>query len=175
MFEAQNVKSMIHCAIQDNGVFRGFVGFDDCTTYRVWTQEQTNILSSMAEVLGLFLLKKRAQDHLSALEESLKTVFNRREDWIYAIDAQTHKVLFVNDNARKEVPELRVGTPCYKAMMGQEQPCEDCPVRKLKNGEVVGESRIANAYLGKCFHTLASRVVWKGKEAILIACKEKED
>ena len=175
VFEAQNVKSMIHCAIRDNGVFRGFVGFDDCTTYRVWTQEQTNILSSMAEVLGLFLLKKRAQDHLSALEESLKTVFNRREDWIYAIDAQTHKVLFVNDNARKEVPELRVGTPCYKAMMGQEQPCEDCPVRKLKNGEAVGESRIANAYLGKCFHARASRVVWKGKEAILIACKEKED
>lgn len=175
VFEAQDVKSMIHCAIRDGGVFRGFVGFDDCTTYRVWTQEQTNILSSMAEVLGLFLLKKRAQDHLNALEESLRAVFNSREDWIYAIDPETHKVLFVNDNARKLVPELCVGTHCYKAMMGQAQPCEDCPVQKIKNGEAVGESRIANAYLGKCVHARASRVVWKGKEAILIACAEEKE
>lgn len=174
IFEPHNVKSMLHCAIRDGGEFRGFVGFEDCTTYRVWTQEQTNILSSMAEVLGLFLLKKRAQDHLSALEDSLRAVFNSREDWVYAIDPENHKVLFVNDNARKEVPELCVGAHCYRAIMDQEQPCEDCPVQKIKNGEVIGESRIANAYLGKCVHARASRVVWKGKEAVLIACVEEE-
>ena len=73
------------------------------------------------------------------------------------------------------MPELCVGTHCYKAMMGQAQPCEDCPVQKIKNGEAVGESRIANAYLGKCVHARASRVVWKGKEAVLIACQEEKE
>lgn len=57
--EPQGIKSMLHCAIRDKGVFRGFVGFDDCTTSCFWTQRQVELLKFMAEVLAVFLIKQR--------------------------------------------------------------------------------------------------------------------
>ena len=62
--EPQGIKSMLHCAIMDRGVFRGYVGFDECTTNRLWTQGQVSTLEFLAEVLAVFLIKQRTLDKL---------------------------------------------------------------------------------------------------------------
>lgn len=61
MLEKQNIKSLLQCSIRDNGVFRGFVGFDECVSRRLWTQDQIDLLTLLAQILSLFLLKNRAQ------------------------------------------------------------------------------------------------------------------
>ena len=58
--EPQGIKSMLHCAIMDRGVFRGYVGFDECTANYLWTQTQVSTLQFLAEVLAVFLIKHRA-------------------------------------------------------------------------------------------------------------------
>ena len=63
--EPQGIKSMLHCAIMDRGVFRGYVGFDECTTNRMWTQGQVSTLEFLAEVLAVFLIKQRTLDRLT--------------------------------------------------------------------------------------------------------------
>ena len=60
--EPQGIKSMLHCAIMDRGVFRGYVGFDECTANYLWTQGQISMLQFMAEVLAVFLIKQRSAD-----------------------------------------------------------------------------------------------------------------
>lgn len=60
--ETQGIKSMLQCAIMDNGQFRGYVGFDECSEQRYWTQEQIDTLSFFSKILSVFLLKKRAQE-----------------------------------------------------------------------------------------------------------------
>ena len=60
--EPQGIKSMLHCAIMDRGVFRGYVGFDECTANYLWTQGQISLLQFMAEVLAVFLIKQRSID-----------------------------------------------------------------------------------------------------------------
>lgn len=60
--EPQGIKSMLHCAILDRGVFRGYVGFDECTANYLWTQDQIAMLQFLAEVLAVFLIKQRATD-----------------------------------------------------------------------------------------------------------------
>ena len=62
--DPQGIKSMLHCAIMDRGVFRGYVGFDECTTNRMWTQGQVSTLEFLAEVLAVFLIKQRTLDKL---------------------------------------------------------------------------------------------------------------
>ena len=62
ILEPQGIKSMLHCAIMDRGVFRGYVGFDECTANYLWTQEQISMLQFMAEVLAVFLIKHRSVD-----------------------------------------------------------------------------------------------------------------
>lgn len=65
----QNIKSVLHCAIRDNGAIRGFVGFDDCLYNRYWTKAQIEVLTMFSELVSTFLLKKRTQDALRSLEE----------------------------------------------------------------------------------------------------------
>jgi hypothetical protein len=60
--EPQGIKSMLHCAILDRGVFRGYVGFDECTANYLWTQNQVAMLQFLAEVLAVFLIKQRTAD-----------------------------------------------------------------------------------------------------------------
>ena len=59
ILEPQGIKSMLQCAILDHGVFRGYVGFDECTGNRLWTQGQVALLEFLAQVLAVFLIKER--------------------------------------------------------------------------------------------------------------------
>ena len=62
ILEPQGIKSMLHCAIMDQGVFRGYVGFDECFSHRLWTQDQLNQLEFLAETLAVFLIRQRNLD-----------------------------------------------------------------------------------------------------------------
>ena len=64
LLAAQGVRSMLQCAIRDNGVFRGYVCFDECTSNQVWTQSKIDLLTALSETISVFLMKKRAQDAL---------------------------------------------------------------------------------------------------------------
>lgn len=59
ILERQGIKSVLQCAILDNGVFKGFVGFDECRENRFWTQEQIDSLVFLSKVLSVFLIKNR--------------------------------------------------------------------------------------------------------------------
>ena len=59
ILEPQSIKSMLHYAIMDQGVFRGYIGFDDCVHNRLWTREQMDQLEFLAEVLSVFLINRR--------------------------------------------------------------------------------------------------------------------
>jgi GAF domain-containing protein len=61
VLEPQEIKSMLQCAIMDGDTFRGFVGFDECSANRLWTQGQIDLLDFLAEVLAVFLLKQRSR------------------------------------------------------------------------------------------------------------------
>lgn len=56
ILQAQGVRSLVHCAIRTNGVFRGCIGFDDCLENRHWTQQQVDLLKDFSGLLSLFLL-----------------------------------------------------------------------------------------------------------------------
>ncbi|WP_455682390.1 diguanylate cyclase [Thomasclavelia sp.] len=65
LLRKQKVKSLLLCAIKDNGEFIGFIGFDECNNYRIWTQEQINILKFISETLSTFLMKKISNERLN--------------------------------------------------------------------------------------------------------------
>jgi GAF domain-containing protein len=62
VLEPQGIKSMVHCAILDAGVFRGYVGFDACADNRLWTEVQVETLEFLAKALSAFLLKQRTAE-----------------------------------------------------------------------------------------------------------------
>ncbi len=68
VLKPQGVRSILQCGIWDGGVFRGYVGFDECRHRRVWKKEEVNSLVLIANVLSTFLLKERYKERLKELE-----------------------------------------------------------------------------------------------------------
>ena len=62
--EPQGIRSMRHCAILEQGAYRGFVGFDECTANCFWTPGQVTALRFLAEILAVFLIKERTLTRL---------------------------------------------------------------------------------------------------------------
>lgn len=65
----QGICSMLQCAIVDRGVFKGFVGFDECRENRNWTNQQIATLTLISNVLAVFLTKLRLEEQIQAMEE----------------------------------------------------------------------------------------------------------
>lgn len=167
----QGIKSMLHCAIRDNGVFRGYIGFDECLTNRMWTKEQVETLSFFAEMLSVFLMKKRAQDEIAQRANDLISILDNQNAWLYVIDPDTCQLQFLNAKTRTLAPQAQVGMYCYRELMGQSERCPDCPslgILKNKNAQV----RIVNQKFGLHIQSEATLIRWGGQDACLLTCRE---
>lgn len=171
MLKARGVKSMLQCAIKDNGVFKGWVGFDDCASHCLWTISQIEILSFVSELLSLFLLKQRAKDNALNLAEDLRTILDHQNSWIYVVDPETYSLMFINDKTYTVAPECRVGMSCYKAFFHRDHPCEECPLRMMKNNVNYTMEKY-NPVLDIWSSADASRIHWGGKDACLLCCRD---
>ncbi len=167
----QGIKSMLQCAIRDNGVFRGFVGFDECNSNRLWTQQQIDALIFFSEIISTFLLKKRAQEETEHRAQNLSSVLENQNAWIYVIDPDSFELLFVNEKTKALDSTIQEGLPCHSCIMKQEQPCPNCPVLDL-NSSTHSEKIIFNQSLGLQVHSEATSIQWNGKDACLITCRE---
>lgn len=58
----QGICSVLQCGIMDDGLFRGYVGFDECRENRAWTKPQIESLILTSNILSTFLLKHRLKE-----------------------------------------------------------------------------------------------------------------
>lgn len=61
ILEVQGIKSMLQCAIMDDGEFKGYIGFDECRSNRFWTQEQIDALAFISKIISVFLMRDRSK------------------------------------------------------------------------------------------------------------------
>ena len=163
----QGIKSMLHCAIRENGVFRGYIGFDECVTLRMWTKEQIRMLTYFSEMLSVFLLKKQAQDRTAQRVADLSSLLDNQNAWIYIIDPDTCELKYVNAKAKEKAPEAEMGMQCHRVFFDRDSCCDNCParnIRSLKNAQCT----IKIPKYDVTFRTEATLVNWQGEEACLI-------
>ena len=169
--KAQGIESMLQCAIMDGSRYAGFVGFDDCQEHRLWTQGQIDVLSFVARIVSIFLLKHRAQERSQETAENLRTVFDHQNSWIYVIDPDDYGLLYLNEKTRQLCPHARQGLTCYKAFFDRDQPCQVCPARDIRR---VGNRtmEIFNPIYRLWTLADATHVRWSGSDACLLACHD---
>lgn len=171
ILEPQGIKSMLQCAIMDSGVFRGYVGFDECTINRMWTQDQITLLAFLAEVLAMFLLKKRTQDKATMQATNLQSILDNQNAWVYVIDPETCELKFLNAKTKQLAPDTRPGMICYKTFMARDTRCENCPALNI-NHTKNASAMIVNKNYGLQVHSLATEISWNGEAACLLTCHE---
>lgn len=170
VLEAQGIRATLQCAVSDGGQLLGAVGFDECRQMRLWTQEQVDALTFIADIVSTFLVKGRARDRNRELMESLESILDHQKEWIYVVDPGTHQILYANRMTREVLPELEVGMQCHQAFFKRDSPCGDCPIRKLDpSGHAVG--RVYSWVVGMEVVAQVDVIPWMGgRQAYLLSC-----
>lgn len=168
----QGIRSLLQCAIRDNGQFKGYVGFDECRKNRLWTKEQINTLTFIAGIVSIFLIKERMKHQLEQTATGLQTVLDNQNSWIYVVEPKTLKLLYINQKTKDLVPGVQLQDTCHKAFFNRDTQCDNCPLKGLINGKRNYTLEVYNSYLDKWSLADASLILWQGKSALLLTCHD---
>jgi len=169
----QGIRSMLHCAIRENGAFRGYIGFDECHHNRLWTKDQIDLLSVFSEMLSIFLMKKRAEDTIIRQRNDLLSILDNQNSWIYVIDPDTCELKFLNEKSRALSPNVEEGSYCYKELMDRDERCPDCPALGIRDTRSCSRN-ITNEKFKLNLISEATLINWDKGEACLVTCRENK-
>lgn len=170
VMQGQGVISMLQCVIRDGEGTKGYVGFDDCVSRRMWTREQIEALAFVARLLTAFLLKKRAQDEVARAAREMQGLLDHQNALVYVVDPAGWQILYANKKARMRTPAAEQGVCCYEALYGQKARCPDCPAARQLPPEQAVElySPVLKQWLAVC----SSPIRWNGRDCCLLTCVE---
>lgn len=168
MEKEKKSKSILQSGIYEYGVFRGFIGVDDCEQCRYWDQEQVSLMSLLAEILSIFLLKTRAKEVVEKETKNLLRILDKQNAGVYVIDKDSYELLYLNHKASTISSTAKVGIPCFSAFFNRTTPCDICPLKQMKNGNITKE--IYNNILDAYIVTNVDEIIWQGKKAVVITC-----
>jgi len=171
ILEPQGIKSMLQCAIRENGVFRGYIGFDECVEQRIWTKQEIQLLSFLSEMLSVFLLKQRKQEKTQRYAEEVQSILENQNAWIYIIDPDTCRLKYVNLKTRELAPDVKPGMFCYKALMGKTERCNGCPAQNIARRKN-DRKKMRNERFELEVLADATLIQWDGEDSCLLTCRE---
>ncbi|TVR29253.1 MAG: PAS domain S-box protein, partial [Balneolaceae bacterium] len=82
----QQIKSILALPVFTGKEFRGFIGFDDCTTERIWTEEEITFLKTIAINLGSAIENEDAEEALQKAFEEKNAILDSIGDGFFAVD-----------------------------------------------------------------------------------------
>lgn len=173
LLERQEIRSLLQCSILDEGIFRGFVGFDECRENRNWTKAEIDSLGLIARLLGLFLIKMRTHASLKKSLFMTQSVMNTQKLWVYVIDERNYELVFFNQKTKDLLPHIQIGDYCYRTLRGRETPCENCPMAVLQATGRETTLEVHNENMHLWIEATASYVPWEdNRTAVLVCCSD---
>ncbi|MEG1519817.1 MAG: hypothetical protein RR458_02400, partial [Clostridia bacterium] len=137
LMESKGILSCLQVTVSNEDKTYGFIGFDECNDYRIWTAEEIEKLSYLSKMLSIFLFKKRTEDNLIANLNTRLKILDTLPDYICVVNPETHSIAYSNNQMRRLIPDVTPGAFCFSKLRGgQEGPCETCLVEKIKKGDV---------------------------------------
>lgn len=120
----QGIRAMVQSAITEHGVFRGFIGFDDCLSIRKdWKAgaEEAKQLRYVSNLLSIYLIKERNLEQLDRANERLQMERTQYHDAIIknALYSLTFDVTagllteeIVDREGNRKIESLGLSVPC---------------------------------------------------------------
>ena len=139
---------------------------------RYWTGNQIRLLQTISRILGIFLMKGRAQEQLGRAMNGFSAALEEQRDWFYILDMETCQFLYTSRKVQEQDPAVVCGSVCYRVFFGADRMCEGCPMLMLDSVRTSASSLVWNRNR-KCYvHTRAQAVLWPGgREACMISCR----
>lgn len=98
---SQQIISMLNIPVFVHGVFYGFIGFDNCTQERQWTQDELSILQSLANNIANALERSINQQKIIESERNFRQINETIDDVFWLYDIEKHKIDYISPSCQK--------------------------------------------------------------------------
>lgn len=88
LLRREGIKSILLVPIMVDGSWYGYIGFDDLVQEREWSQEDVRSLTTGAEMIGIYLERRRVAEALRISEERFRRLVENAADIIFSVDAE---------------------------------------------------------------------------------------
>jgi two-component system cell cycle sensor histidine kinase/response regulator CckA len=92
LFEEQGIRSIATVPIYVDGVWWGFIGFDDCAGERQWSAAELDALRAAASLVSAAIGRERSEVTLREHEQKLRAIFDTTLDAIFITDDERRYV-----------------------------------------------------------------------------------
>ena len=99
---SQDIISILVLPVYVKGFFHGFVGFDDCTTEKVWEANEISLLKSFALSLSKLIERNIMEKEINQARNNFFNFFNTISDMLFVLDA-TGNIILINDTTSKRL------------------------------------------------------------------------
>lgn len=119
----------VYVPIIDNSTMVAMVVFDAFVDH-VFTKNELATLNSIVRLIRSYLLSNQVKYELKTESVINKNVMDAQRIIYYIVDELTYEVKYLSKYARNIYPNAEYGKKCYETLMGYNEPCEVCPLRK---------------------------------------------
>ncbi|MEG2145194.1 MAG: diguanylate cyclase [Lachnospiraceae bacterium] len=136
ILEDQGICSTLQMTIINGEKIYGFIAFDECKEYRIWTSEEIEKLSFLSKVLSVFLFQEKSKTALLANLKTRLKILDVLPDCICVVNPETHCLEYVNKKMQQLFPAAQTGTFCFATLRGgAHAPCNTCIVEQIKRDD----------------------------------------
>ncbi len=142
IMDDQGILSFVHAQIKRDGKMMFFLGLDDCTKTRIWTEREINSIQYIGKFLSIILQGKHLRDELQELAISNKNsadILNTIDSVVYVSDLNNYDLLYLNELGKRVTgitsDEEYTGRKCYNLLQGKDEPCDFCTNHLLSEDE----------------------------------------
>lgn len=96
ILEPQQIKSIIVYPLYVSQKFFGFIGFDECTRFKLWSKSELELLRAVSGVIANAYERKLAEEELIKIKNQLESVLNTVKEGILSTDSDG-RIILIND------------------------------------------------------------------------------
>ena len=156
--EDKGIMSFLQCKIVENGIFKGFIGYDICNDTKQITREEIESLIFIAKALENILSCRRIKQINNYKPEQKKQIINSVNYPVFVTDAEKHSILYTNKHA-EAFKSVKTGCNIFSVICENKQ-CEDCSLKVNNN-----QNAVCDKYGMDLF---AVKTIWDNKPSIVI-------
>ncbi len=97
----QDIKSVLLFPIFIKNTFYGFIGFDDCTNEQLWSDDQLNILQSLATNIANAIERINNEKIIKESENNFRQINETIEDVFLLFDVVNREYIYVSPSCKK--------------------------------------------------------------------------
>ncbi len=134
-FREEGIKSMLYYPITTNGEFKGAIVFENHENAQTeFTKSEMEEIRSLLRILEAHILQIGLMDRLQDFVTQIE-LFDNLDSYVYIVNKDTYELSFINKKVLMEMPDVKIGDICYKALQHRDDPCENCVMNRLNKDE----------------------------------------